>query len=112
MDQPLEQDHGTRETYRAQGRIELRHVTFYLSDQRATVLKDVSLVIELVKPWRWSAAGSGKSTIASLLTRFYDISVGKSCLMGSTFVIIASWLWRRPVAHEPERASVQRYRCQ
>lgn len=83
MDQPLEQDHGTQELTRAQGRIELRHVTFTYPTKERPALKDVSLVIE---PGQTVAlvgrSGSGKSTIASLLTRFYDISEGEILLDG------------------------------
>ena len=62
------------------GRIELRHVNFsYSSD--IPVLRDVSLVIEagqtvaLVGP-----TGAGKSTIANLVARFYDVSDGSVCI--------------------------------
>ena len=83
MDQPLEQDHGTRELTRAQGRIELRHVTFTYPTKEQPALKDVSLVIEPGKTVALvGRSGSGKSTIASLLTRFYDISEGEILLDG------------------------------
>jgi len=83
MDQPLEQDHGTRELTRAQGRIELRHVTFTYPTKERPALKDVSLVIEPGKTVALvGRSGSGKSTIASLLTRFYDISEGEILLDG------------------------------
>ncbi len=83
MDQPLEQDHGTRELTRAQGRIEFRHVTFTYPTKEQPALKDVSLVIEPGKTVALvGRSGSGKSTIASLLTRFYDISEGEILLDG------------------------------
>ena len=83
MDQPLEQDHGTQELTRAQGRIELRHVTFTYPTKERPALKDVSLVIEPGKTVALvGRSGSGKSTIASLLTRFYDISEGEILLDG------------------------------
>ena len=62
------------------GRIELRHVNFsYGSD--IPVLRDVNLVIEagqtvaLVGP-----TGAGKSTIANLVARFYDVSDGAALI--------------------------------
>ena len=83
MDQPLEQDHGSRELERAQGRIELRHVTFTYPTKEQPALREVSLTIE---PGQTVAlvgrSGSGKSTIASLLTRFYDINQGEILLDG------------------------------
>ena len=83
MDQPLEQDHGSRELERAQGRIELRNVTFTYPTKEQPALRDVSLTIE---PGQTVAlvgrSGSGKSTIASLLTRFYDINQGEILLDG------------------------------
>ncbi len=83
MDQPLEQDHGTQELTRAQGRIEFRHVTFTYPTKEQPALKDVSLVIEPGKTVALvGRSGSGKSTIASLLTRFYDISEGEILLDG------------------------------
>lgn len=83
MDQPLEQDHGSRELERAQGRIELRNVTFTYPTKEQPALRDVSLTIEPGKTVALvGRSGSGKSTIASLLTRFYDISQGEILLDG------------------------------
>ncbi len=58
------------------GKVELRHVTFAYRDD-APVLHDVNLVIEpgqtvaLVGP-----TGAGKSSIANLIARFYDVTDG------------------------------------
>ena len=83
MDQPLEQDHGSRELERAQGRIELRNVTFTYPTKEQPALRDVSLIIEPGKTVALvGRSGSGKSTIASLLTRFYDINQGEILLDG------------------------------
>jgi ATP-binding cassette, subfamily B, bacterial MsbA len=83
MDQPLEQDHGLQELPRAQGRIEFRGVTFTYPTKEQPALRNVSLVIEPGKTVALvGRSGSGKSTIASLLTRFYDISEGEILLDG------------------------------
>ena len=59
------------------GHIELNHVSFSYRDELPTVLHDVSLtiapgqVVALVGP-----TGAGKSSIANLIARFYDVSDG------------------------------------
>jgi ATP-binding cassette subfamily B protein len=65
---------------RASGHISFDHVTFgYRGDQ--TVLRDITLevrpgeTIALV-----GASGAGKTTLASLLLRFYDPALGRVCL--------------------------------
>lgn len=83
MDLPLEQDHGTHEVTRVQGWIELRNVTFTYPTKEQPALRDVSLTIEPGKTVALvGRSGSGKSTIASLLTRFYDIKQGEILLDG------------------------------
>jgi ATP-binding cassette subfamily B protein len=67
---------------RARGRIEFRHVWFAYQDED-WVLKDVSFIAE---PGESIAlvghTGSGKTTITSLLMRFYDIQRGEILLDG------------------------------
>jgi ATP-binding cassette subfamily B multidrug efflux pump len=67
---------------RAQGRIEFRNVWFAYQDED-WVLKDVSFTVE---PGQSIAlvghTGSGKTTISSLLMRFYDIQRGEILLDG------------------------------
>lgn len=73
---------GAAEGGRARGRIEFRHVWFAYKDED-WVLKDVSFVVE---PGESVAlvghTGSGKTTITSLLMRFYDIQRGEILLDG------------------------------
>ena len=64
------------------GRVELRDVTFaYRGDE--TVLEDVNLIIEagqtvaLVGP-----TGAGKTSIANLIARFYEVSAGQVLIDG------------------------------
>ena len=83
IDQPLEADTGTRTLEHAKGRIEFRNVTFTYPTKEQPALRDVSLVIEPGKTVALvGRSGSGKSTIASLLTRFYDIDAGQILLDG------------------------------
>lgn len=77
LDKPDERDDGHYETPRVKGSIELSQVSFSYSEAVGPVLHDISFnirpgqVVALV-----GRSGSGKSTIASLLPRFYDITQG------------------------------------
>ena len=83
IDQPLEADTGTRTLEHAKGHIEFRNVTFTYPTKEQPALRDVSLVIEPGKTVALvGRSGSGKSTNASLLTRFYDIDAGQILLDG------------------------------
>ncbi len=77
IDRPGEQDTGTVDPGRVQGRIEFKDVRFRYQDQYEDVLKGISLEIE---PGETVAlvgrSGSGKSTFVSLLPRFYELTGG------------------------------------
>ena len=83
LDEEPEPDHGVVEVDKIQGRIEYRNVGFSYHTSDRPVLHDVSFTIEpgtmvaLV-----GASGSGKSTIASLLPRFYEVEQGSILLDG------------------------------
>ena len=65
-----------------QGRIEFKHVWFAYNEEN-WVLKDVSFVIEPGQTIGFvGATGSGKSTIISLIARFYTIQKGEILLDG------------------------------
>ena len=77
IDLPLEQDNGQLQIGHATGRIEFRDVTFTYPTKDAPALRNISFNIEPGKTVALvGRSGSGKSTIASLLTRFYDIQEG------------------------------------
>lgn len=77
IDLPLEQDNGQLQLGHATGRIEFRDVTFTYPTKDAPALRNISFSIEPGKTVALvGRSGSGKSTIASLLTRFYDIQEG------------------------------------
>ncbi len=77
IDEEIETDSGTLEIEEISGRVEYRNVGFSYHMSDRPVLSDVSFVIEpgtmvaLV-----GASGSGKSTIANLLPRFYRAEQG------------------------------------
>jgi ABC-type multidrug transport system fused ATPase/permease subunit len=77
LDEPAERDIHERDTFQPIGRIEYRNVSFSYgnSSDAETVLHDISFVampgqtIALV-----GETGSGKSTLVSLLLRFYELA--------------------------------------
>ena len=81
MDQQIEVDEGKHAVGRAKGSIEFKDVTFAYPNKQTPALKNISFK---VKPGQTCAlvgrSGSGKSTIASLLTRFYDNQQGEISL--------------------------------
>lgn len=77
LDMQQEQDLGTLEIKRSKGEIEFRNVTFYYPGKNTPTLIDINLHLESGKMVALvGRSGSGKSTIANLLTRFYDVSSG------------------------------------
>ena len=78
MDEPAETDTGTATLARVRGRIEYRHVGFRYPIAESEALDDVSFTIEPGKTVALvGASGSGKTTTASLLLRFYRVTAGE-----------------------------------
>lgn len=82
LDEETEQDTGSYSTERAAGRIEFSNVSFsYTADAR--MLQNISFVAE---PGQTIAlvgkSGSGKSSLVSLIARFYDYQEGEISLDG------------------------------
>lgn len=82
LDLPTEKEHGVILAQKAEGKIEFKNVS-YAYRQGKTVLHDVNFTIE---PGTSVAlvghSGSGKSTMASLLPRFYEATQGLITLDG------------------------------
>jgi subfamily B ATP-binding cassette protein MsbA len=83
LDAEEEQDQGQRVLQRAEGRVEYRGVTHVYSPEKPPAIRDLDLVIA---PGERVAlvgrSGSGKSTVASLLPRFYDATAGEILIDG------------------------------
>jgi subfamily B ATP-binding cassette protein MsbA len=81
LDQHIEEDKGTHSIGRVKGKIDFKDVTFSYPSKEDAALKNLSFS---VKPGQTFAlvgrSGSGKSTISSLLTRFYDNQSGEILL--------------------------------
>ena len=83
LDTPGETDIGTVDIGRAQGHIEFEHVSLSYQEEDGLALRDINLVIPAGKSFALvGASGSGKSTIANLVPRFYLPSSGRIKLDG------------------------------
>ena len=83
LDSEQESDEGTRVIERAKGDVEFRDVTFTYPGREIPALRDINLRIPEGKTVALvGRSGSGKSTMASLITRFYDIDKGSILLDG------------------------------
>jgi subfamily B ATP-binding cassette protein MsbA len=83
MDEHREPDRGTREIGRARGEIEFRNVSFSYAGANRDAVANVSFrvapgeTVALV-----GASGSGKTTIANLIPRFFSPASGAICVDG------------------------------
>jgi subfamily B ATP-binding cassette protein MsbA len=83
LDEPSETDTGTATISRAHGDVEYRDVAFAYAPDKPPALRGVSLRIKAGTTVALvGQSGSGKSTIASLLPRFYEPDSGAVLLDG------------------------------
>lgn len=83
IDLETEQDNGKFETDKAKGDIEVKDVTFTYQGKEKPALSNVSFSLPQGKTIALvGRSGSGKSTIANLFTRFYDVDSGNIELDG------------------------------
>lgn len=83
MDLETEENKGKLEVDRAKGVVEVKDVTFTYQGKEKPALRDVSFTIPEGKTLALvGRSGSGKSTIANLFTRFYDVDSGEIMLDG------------------------------
>jgi subfamily B ATP-binding cassette protein MsbA len=83
LDETPEQDTGTVELERVAGNIEFRHLTFSYPGHEKQVLKDINFIVKAGQTVALvGRSGSGKTTISSLLPRFYEVEQGEILLDG------------------------------
>lgn len=77
LEEPAEEDNGTKELVNARGKIDIRNLQFTYPGTTQTVLRDISFSVE---PGEMIAlvgkSGSGKSTLVSLIPRLYTFDDG------------------------------------
>ncbi|APC11005.1 MULTISPECIES: lipid A ABC transporter ATP-binding protein/permease MsbA [Providencia] len=77
LDTEQEKDNGTKVLKEVKGDIKFEHVTFTYETKEHPALDDISFTLPAGKSVALvGRSGSGKSTIANLITRFYDIDEG------------------------------------
>lgn len=99
LDQDIEQDQGSQKVARAKGEIEFDKVTFSYPGKETPALQEITFRVEPGKSCALvGRSGSGKSTISSLLTRFYNAQSGTVSLDGIPLQDIALKDLRRQFA--------------
>lgn len=100
LDTEQEKDEGTKVLSNVKGDIEFENVTFTYATKEHPALDDISFTLPAGKSVALvGRSGSGKSTIANLITRFYDIDKGSIRIDGHDIRniplshCVTKWLW-------------------
>jgi subfamily B ATP-binding cassette protein MsbA len=84
IDEKDEVDSGTYTSDAVRGKVEFRNIDFSYGDDESPVLQGVSFTVEAGKSIAIVGhSGGGKSTLVSLLPRFYDVDKGEILLDGT-----------------------------
>ena len=81
IDEPIENDHGTREIERANGALRFEGVRFGYEGSTSLALKGIDLEIKAGETVALvGGSGGGKTTLANLIPRFYSVTDGRILL--------------------------------
>lgn len=99
LDEKTEQDHGTIELEQVRGDIEVRGLTFAYPGHANTVLHDIHFKVAAGQTVALvGRSGSGKTTISSLLPRFYEVEQGEILVDGQNVQACTLASLRRQIA--------------
>lgn len=102
--QPEIQNYVTK-TSKIEGKIEFKNVSFTYDDTNTTALKNVSFVLEKNKTLAiLGKTGSGKSTIADLIARLYDVKQGEILIDNNPIKKINLKSLRNSIGFVPQEA--------
>ena len=89
LDEQPEQDTGSTELNRVQGNIEVKGLNFRYPGHDKQVLQDINFSVKAGQTVALvGRSGSGKTTISSLLPRFYEVKTAKYLSMATIFATV------------------------
>lgn len=90
-----------------QGTVEFRDVSFRYPDAEADVLKDISFTAHAGETTAIiGSTGSGKSTVAKLIPRFFDVSKGAILIDGIDIRDVTKHDLREKIGYVPQKANL------
>ncbi|MGD9390167.1 MAG: lipid A export permease/ATP-binding protein MsbA, partial [Thioalkalispiraceae bacterium] len=84
LDQEIERDTGTRKLEKVKGHVQFKNASFSYEQNKPDILQDIELDIAPGQSVAFvGRSGAGKTTLVSLLPRFYDLSAGQILIDGN-----------------------------